>query len=190
MIRVGAKGEGGERERATWEKEVREVGVTERRVVEGGKRGAVELDCEGAVGGSAPSKRRGQLSKEGGTHKAVVTFDRGALDVLVSVILHVNFPQLQDEAGGALGSGSRIQRGEERRGKDEGSRVCRSEDGDAHHYGRVSHCRWQYPACQLTEASKACKRGAAHVWKPWLPCAACHHALEMTNLLLHRSDLI
>lgn len=97
MIRVGAKGEGGERERATWEKEVREVGVTERRVVEGGKRGAVELDCEGAVGGSAPSReRRGQLSKRGGTYKAVVTFDGGAFDVLVSVILHVNFPQLQD----------------------------------------------------------------------------------------------
>lgn len=44
VMSVGAKGEGGERERATWEKEEREVGVTERRLVEAGKRGAVELD--------------------------------------------------------------------------------------------------------------------------------------------------
>lgn len=44
VIREGANPEGGARERQAWEKAPREVGTHERRLIEGGKRAAVEFD--------------------------------------------------------------------------------------------------------------------------------------------------
>ena len=45
--------DGGERERQVWEKAAREVGMAERRVVDGGMRAEVVLDC--MVGGELES---------------------------------------------------------------------------------------------------------------------------------------
>ena len=58
-IKVGAKGEGGATERAMWEKEERVRGETERSVVWGGYRCAVELDCGGGGGHTGGGGRGG-----------------------------------------------------------------------------------------------------------------------------------